>query len=283
MIIATKLDRTRKRKGSWRSVIGFSSLLFLLVLIGYTFLILKHDPTLTNVAERLEGISAKHPLGTDHLGRDVLTRLLLGAHMTVGYSFFALMVAVLIGIPFGLIAGYKGGKIDRFFMQIANGFLAFPDTLLAIILSGLLGPGLGNLVLAIVLVKWVNYARLVRSTVLSEMQKDYITVAQINGLSSFQIMRKHLFPHIVGNVLVMASLDVGKIILLISSLSYIGLGVQPPTPEWGAMLNESRPYFQMNPELMLYPGLAIMIVVLLTNMLGDYLRDVFDVKKEVQS
>jgi peptide/nickel transport system permease protein len=167
-------------------------------------------------------------------------------------------------------------------MRIADGFLAFPDTIVAIVLSGLLGPGIGNLVLAIVLVKWVSYARLVRSTVLSESQKDYVLVAKINGLSSFKIMRKHLFPHIVGNVLVLASLDLGKIILLISSLSYIGLGAQPPTPEWGAMLNDSRPYFESKPELMIYPGLAIVAVVLLTNMLGDYLRDHFDVKKEIR-
>jgi peptide/nickel transport system permease protein len=145
-----------------------------------------------------------------------------------------------------------------------------------------MGPGIGNLVLAIVLVKWVSYARLVRSTVLSESQKDYVLIARINGLSSRKIMRKHLLPHVVGHVLVLASLDLGKIILLISAFSYIGLGAQPPMPEWGAMLNDSRPYFQSRPELMIYPGLAIVSVVLLTNMLGDYLRDRFDVKKEVR-
>lgn len=126
-----------------------------------------------------------------------------------------------------------------------------------------------------------SYARLVRSTVLSESQKDYILIAKTNGLSSSKIMRKHLFPHIVGHVLVLASLDLGKIILLISAFSYIGLGAQPPIPEWGAMLNDSRPYFQSKPELMLFPGLSIVLAVLLTNMLGDYLRDYFDVKKEV--
>lgn len=221
-------------------------------------------------------------MGTDHLGRDVLTRLLLGFRLTVGYSLIALAAAVMIGVPFGLLAGIRGGWVDRLFMRIADGFLAFPDTVIAIVLSGLLGPGIGNLLFAIVLVKWVNYARMVRSTVLTEVQKDYITIARINGLSTFTIMRRHLMPHIIGNVLVLSSLDFGKIILLISSLSYIGLGAQPPTPEWGAMLNESRPYFQANPEMMVYPGLAIVAVVLVANVLGDYLRDEFDVKKEVQ-
>jgi peptide/nickel transport system permease protein len=269
-------------KYSWKSLtIPIAVFLFLCVII-YTFLYLKHDAFLTNLDERLLGMSLQHPLGTDQLGRDVLTRLLLGGQQTIGYSMLALVVALAIGIPIGLIAGYKRGIVDKVFMRIADGFLAFPDTIVAIVLSGLLGPGIGNLVFAIVFVKWVSYARLVRSTVLAESQKEYILIAKINGLSSRSIMHKHLFPHIVGHGLVLASLDLGKIILLISAFSYIGLGVQPPTPEWGAMLNDSRPYFQSRPELMVYPGLAIVGVVLLTNMLGDYLRDIFDVKKEVR-
>ncbi|WKL04458.1 ABC transporter permease subunit [Paenibacillus amylolyticus] len=276
------IPTTKSKKHNWQAIIG---LLFALLVIAaslYAFLYLKHDHTLTDLRTRLQDASALHPFGTDHLGRDVLTRLLLGGGQTMGYSLLALGAALLIGIPFGLIAGYKRGWVDKLFMRIADAFLAFPDTIVAIVLSGLLGAGIGNLVLAIVIVKWVSYARLVRSTVLSESQKDYIRIARTNGLSDGRIMRKHLLPHIAGHVLVLASLDLGKIILLISSLSYIGLGAQPPTPEWGAMLNDSRPYFQSRPELMIYPGLAIVSVVLLMNMLGDYLRDRFDVKKEVQ-
>ncbi|MFA1712110.1 nickel transporter permease [Peribacillus frigoritolerans] len=272
-----------KSKRRWRMTVLYMVMATVLAVAAYTFLILKHDPALVNLEERLWPASMEHPLGTDHLGRDVLTRLLLGAQLTVGYGLLSLFAAVIIGVPFGMIAGFKGGLIDRFFMRIADAFLAFPDTIVAIVLSGLLGPGIENLLLAIVLVKWVNYARLVRSTVITERQKDYVTVAKINGLSSFGIMRKHLFPHLIGNVLVLSSLDLGKIILLISSLSYIGLGAQPPAPEWGAMLNDARPYFQSNMLLMIYPGLAIVFVVLLSNMLGDYLRDAFDVKKEVGS
>jgi peptide/nickel transport system permease protein len=270
------------KKHSWQGLLALICLSLVFVVAIYAFLYLRHDPTLTNLDGRLQGMSLQHPLGTDQLGRDVLTRLLLGGQQTIGYSLLALIVALIIGIPFGLISGYKRGLVDRVFMRIADGFLAFPDMIVAIVLSGLLGPGISNLVLAIVMVKWVSYARLVRSTVLSESQKEYVLIARTNGLSSSKIMRKHLFPHIVGHVLVLASLDLGKIILLISAFSYIGLGAQPPIPEWGAMLNDSRPYFQSRPELMIYPGLAIMIVVLLTNMLGDYLRDHFDVKKEVR-
>jgi peptide/nickel transport system permease protein len=279
---ATSLQAQKLKTYSWKIFVVFSAIIVVLGVIIYTFLYLKHDPFLTNLDGRLQGMSFQHPLGTDQLGRDVLTRLLLGGQQTIGYSLLALGVALFIGIPCGLISGFKRGIVDKIFMRIADGFLSFPDTIVAIVLSGLLGPGIGNLVLAIVFVKWVSYARLVRSTVLSESQKEYVLIAKINGLSSRKIMRKHLFPHIVGHVLVLASLDLGKIILLISAFSYIGLGVQPPTPEWGAMLNDSRSYFQSRPELMIYPGLAIVVVVLLTNMLGDYFRDTFDVKKEVR-
>ena len=279
---AMSLQLLKIKQYSWKMIVLLLAIIMILGVTIYAFLYLKHDPFLTNLDGRLLGMSLQHPLGTDQLGRDVLTRLLLGGQQTIGYSLLALVVALIIGVPFGLISGYKRGIVDKIFMRIADGFLSFPDTIVAIVLSGLMGPGIGNLVLAIVFVKWVSYARLVRSTVLSESQKEYILIAKTNGLSSWKIMRKHLFPHIVGHVLVLASLDLGKIILLISAFSYIGLGVQPPTPEWGAMLNDSRSYFQSRPELMVYPGLAIVLVVLLTNMLGDYLRDIFDVKKEVR-
>ncbi|ANF95664.1 nickel transporter permease [Paenibacillus bovis] len=273
----------RRSKHGWQGVIAFLFVLVTIVASIYAFGWLKYDPNTTDLGDRLQEMSMLHPLGTDHLGRDVLTRLLLGGQQTLGYSLLALGAALLIGIPFGLISGYRRGWVDRIFMRIADSFLSFPDTIVAIVLSGLLGAGIGNLVLAIVVVKWVNYARLVRSTVLSEAQKDYVQIARTNGLSPATIMRRHLLPHVLGHVLVLASLDLGKIILLISAFSYIGLGAQPPTPEWGAMLNDSRPYFQSRPELMIYPGLAIVSVVLLANMLGDYLRDRFDVKREVQS
>lgn len=276
------LQLLKIKKHRWKGILALGCILFVVVIAIYAFIFLRHDPALTNLDNRLQGASLQHPLGTDQLGRDVLTRLLVGTQQTIGYSLLALIISLVMGIPIGLFSGYKRGIVDRIFMRIADGFLAFPDTLVAIVLSGLLGAGIGNLVLAIVMVKWVSYARLVRSTVLAESQKDYVLIARTNGLSSSKIMRKHLFPHIIGNVFVLASLDLGKIILLISAFSYIGLGAQPPVPEWGAMLNESRPYFQSKPELMIFPGLAIVLAVLLTNLLGDYLRDYFDVKKEVR-
>lgn len=270
------------KKPNWKAGMLAMLLIFVCLLAAYAFLFLKHNADMVDLDSRLMPMSLLHPFGTDHLGRDVLTRIFLGTKLTVGYAFMALAAAVIIGLPIGLVAGYKGGLVERILMRTADTFLAFPDTIVAIVLSGLLGPGIENLLLAIVFVKWVNYARLIRSTVVNERGKEYIAMAKVNGLSDGQIMRRHIFPHIIGNVLVLASLDLGKIILLISSLSYIGLGAQPPAPEWGAMLNDARPYFQSMPSLMIYPGLAIVTVVLISNISGDYLRDKFDVKKEVQ-
>jgi peptide/nickel transport system permease protein len=261
--------------------------LYVMSLMGLFFIILllapfmaPFDPGHVNMDERLKGISAEHLLGTDHLGRDVFSRILAGAQITVGTSLLVLAISLCIGVPIGLLSGYLGGRIDRLFMRMVDAFMAFPDYIVAIVLSGLLGPGMLNLIFAIVVVKWVGYARLARSTVLSEKQKDYIAMAKINGLGSIQILRRHMMPHVVGNVMVLATLDVGKVILMIASLSYIGLGAQPPAPEWGAMLNEGKAFFYNAPHLMVIPGLAIMMVVLISNLLGDFLRDRFDVKNE---
>ncbi|MBY6038408.1 ABC transporter permease subunit [Fictibacillus nanhaiensis] len=239
-----------------------------------------YDPNHVTMKERLLPISSEHWLGTDHLGRDIFSRILVGARTTVGTSLLILMCSLLIGIPIGLFSGYIGGRFDRVLMKIVDAFMAFPDYIFAIVLSGLLGPGMFNLIFAIVIVKWVGYTRLVRSTVITEKHKEYVLLAKINGLRSFQILKKHMIPHIMGNVLVLATLDLGKIILMIAALSYIGLGAQPPTAEWGSMLNEGKAFFYNAPLLMVIPGLAIMLFVLMSNLLGDYLRDKFDVKSK---
>ncbi|AEH48314.1 nickel transporter permease [Parageobacillus thermoglucosidasius] len=238
-----------------------------------------YDPFEIDLNGRLLKPSAEHLFGTDHLGRDLLSRILAGGQVTVGTGLLVLIIVLLIGVPLGMASGFIGGRFDRYLMRIIDAFLAFPDFIIAIILNGILGPGMWNLIVAIVVAKWGSYARLVRSTVLSEKEKDYILMAVVNGLSTFQIIRKHLLPHVMGNALVLATLDLGKIILLIASLSYIGLGAQPPTPEWGAMLNESTPYFHSSPHLMVIPGIAIMSTVLVSNLVGDALRDRLDVKE----
>lgn len=248
-------------------------LLFLILALVWT----PYNPYHIQMSDRLQTPSALHWLGTDHLGRDLLSRIMEGARTTVGISLTIMLVSLLIGVPFGLLSGYIGGWLDKGFKKIIDAFMTLPDYIFALILSGLLGPGLVNLIFAITAVKWVSYARLVRSIVLEQRQKDYVHLAEISGMKPWTLVIKHILPHTIGNLLVLATLDIGKIILMIASLSYIGLGPQPPSPEWGAMLSEGRTYFQTAPHLMIFPGLCIVITVLLTNSWGDILRDRYDV------
>ncbi|WP_338551549.1 nickel transporter permease [Paenibacillus sp. KS-LC4] len=257
---------------------GYTAML-LLAALAFSVFHVPHDPYVVNLNIRLLPPSPQYWLGTDGLGRDLFSRLLIGGRNTIGASLIVLAAALSIGIPVGLLAGYLGGFVDRIFMRVSDSFLAFPDFIIAIVLSGLMGPDIFNLIFAIAAVKWIAYSRVVRNSVRSEKYKAYIAIARLNGVGPLQIVMKHLLPHALSSVIVIASLDVGKIILMIASLSYIGLGVQPPSPEWGAMLNEGRAFFHQAPYLMIAPGLAIMLVVLLSNACGDRLRDRLDVKR----
>ncbi|MGF9645519.1 nickel transporter permease [Paenibacillus sp. MABNS29] len=273
-----QLTRTRLSK-TW--IVSLSILLILSAITVVPFLA-PQDPYRIQMGNRLQSISATHWLGTDHLGRDVLSRVIAGLRTTVGTSLLILAVSLVVGVPLGLLSGFIGGWMDRVFKRVVDAFMTLPDYIFAIVLSGLLGPGLVNLIFAVTAVKWVGYARLVRSTVLAEKQKDYISLSILAGTSSLRIVMRHILPHAIGYVLVLATLDVGKIILMIASLSFLGLGPQPPIPEWGTMLNEGRAYFQMAPHLMLVPGIAVVLTVLLANVFGDKLRDRYDVKTRTE-
>jgi peptide/nickel transport system permease protein len=257
--------------------------MFLVFILGGTTILggtfIAHDPFHVDMGNRLQEESAEHWLGTDQLGRDVFSRIVYGAKLTIGISLFSILMVVIIGVPIGLLSGFNGGKTDAIFMRIIDGILSFPDFILAIAIAGILGPSLSNIVIAIVVVRWIVYARVVRGIVLIEKEKDYVLVSKVSFSSTFKTIRMHLLPHVTPDIIAMAAIDVGKVILLISAFSYIGLGAQPPIPEWGAMLNDGRRYFQTLPSLMVYPGLAIMLTVLTCNLLGDGLKSYFDVRK----
>ncbi|WP_202081296.1 nickel transporter permease [Caldalkalibacillus salinus] len=238
-----------------------------------------HDPFYVDMENRLQSASVTHWLGTDHLGRDVFSRIVYGAQLTVGLSVLAILMSVGIGVPIGLVSGYLGGKLDAFFMRIIDGILAFPDFILAVAIAGILGPSLTNIIMAIVLVRWIMYARVVRGLVLAEKEQAYVLVSRLACSHPLKTIRLHIWPHVLPDIIVMVAIDVGKVILLISSLSYIGLGAQPPMPEWGAMLNDGQGFFQVNPALMIYPGLAIIMTVLCCQLLGDGLKSYFDIRK----
>ncbi|MNW35574.1 Nickel transport system permease protein NikC [compost metagenome] len=263
----------------WIGPFGWG-LLGLIMIMALSPWLVPYDPYDIHMGLRLQPSSLDYWLGTDGLGRDLLSRLLIGGRNTLGTSLAVLTISLLVGIPIGLIAGYAGGWIDRIFMRTADAFMAFPDFLVALVLSGLLGPHIINLMLAIAAVKWIAYARIVRNIVRDEKEKEYIAVAHLNGLCPLQLLAKHLLPHALRHVIVLASLDIGKITLLIASLSYIGLGMQPPAPEWGAMLNEGRVYFHQSPYLMIWPGLAIMISVALASLTGDRIRAKLGIQAE---
>ncbi|MEZ5084888.1 MAG: ABC transporter permease subunit [Tessaracoccus sp.] len=238
------------------------------------------NPELVDLPNRLAGLSGAHWLGTDNLGRDILSRILTGAQVTVGLSLLALGLSILIGVPLGLISGWVGGRFDWFMMRIVDTFIALPDYIVAIILSGLLGPGFVNMLIAILVVKWVGYTRLTRSLVMQEKTRDYLMISKLAGARPRRVLRQHMIPHIVGPTLALATMDIGKVILLVASLSFIGMGVQPPSPEWGAMLNDGRMYFAEAPQLMIIPGLAIFIVVALATWLGDQLMKRYSLSAE---
>ncbi|WP_252314777.1 ABC transporter permease [Sinobaca sp. H24] len=235
-----------------------------------------------SVPDRLQGPSFSHWLGTDQLGRDLLARMLEGASYTIGFSLLAIVLSVALGVPAGVLAGMKGGWMDRLFTRIGDSFLAFPDFLLALLLSAVLGPGLFNVVIAVVLVKWIQYSYLVRGITREVTQGQAVLLSIINGSSTGAIIKAHVVPAIRSHILVMATTDVGKVMLLIASLSYIGLGAQPPLPEWGAMLNESRAYFAGSPRLLLIPGAAVVGTALLFQSAGDKWRDSF-LKEETEA
>ena len=234
------------------------------------------DPTEISLRDRLLGPSPEHLLGTDHLGRDTFSRIVHGARMTLLASAATLALSMSIALTVGILSGYHGGWPDTALMGVVDLMLAFPSLILALAVAGALGPGLFNVLLSAGAVWWVGHARIIRGVTLAARQQEYITAARAIGAGNRRIILRHIAPNILGPIVVIASLDLGWIILGIAGLNFLGLGAQPPTPEWGAMLNDARPQLQLAPRLLLLPGLAIFVAVLGFNLLGDGLRDILD-------
>lgn len=235
-----------------------------------------HDPNAVDAVDRMAPSSWEHPLGTDELGRDTLSRILHGARWSVGTAAVATMVIMVIGVVVGTLAGYFGGLLDTIIMRVVDVLLAFPSFVLYLAILGTLGPGLRNLMIALVVITWDEYARVVRGLVLSLRERGFVRASLALGASDRRLMVRHILPNVVPPVVVLASLQTGKLILALAALGFFGLGVQPPTPEWGTMINQSRLFLQTSPALMIWPGLAISLTVLGFNLLGDGLRDVLD-------
>lgn len=259
--------------------LAFAGLLMALVIIGiglFAPLLAPHDPFKVDLDLRLLQPGGPFLLGTDHLGRCILSRLVHGTRLSLGTSFMVLIMIMTVGVALGTLAGYSGGRLDSIIVGVIDVLLAFPGLILALAIAGMLGPGLSNVMMAIAAVHWVGYARIIRGMVISLREKEYVLAARAGGATPAAIVRRHILPNVLSPLIVLATLDMGSIILIISGLSFLGLGAQPPAAEWGAMLNDGRPYLQIAPWLMLFPGLAIFTVVLAFNLMGDGLRDIFD-------
>ncbi|MDQ3692040.1 MAG: ABC transporter permease [Chloroflexota bacterium] len=239
-------------------------------------LITSHDPTEVDALAILAPPSPEHWLGTDNIGRDIFSRLVYGARWSLGASVLAATAIVVVGVTLGVIAGYFGGLIDDLLMRLVDVLLAFPSLVLALAIVGTLGPSLRNVLIGMVAVWWVDYARVMRGLTVGVREREFVAAAHCLGASSPRVMLRHILPNVVPSVIVLATLELGGLMLAISGLSFLGLGAQPPTPEWGTMLNDGRLFFQRAPQLMLYPGLAITLVVVGCNLVGDGLRDALD-------
>ena len=264
-----------------RTLRGKSSLLrngSLLILLSYICMAIfagalsPHDPLQVDVANRLQPASTEFLLGTDSLGRCVLSRLLLGARNSLLSAAVVLLTTVSVGTVVGLFAGFFGGRCDYLVQRLLEGVMAFPGLILALAIAGVLGPGLENAVLALCLVHWVGYARIVRNMTLSLRERTYVQASRIAGASSLDLLRRHILPEVAPAVVVVATLDYGRIIISIAGLSFLGLGAQPPAPEWGAMLSEGKSYMQVAPQLILWPGAMIAGIVLALQLLSETWR-----------
>lgn len=229
-----------------------------------------------NLKDRLQPPSSNHLFGTDHLGRDILSRVIYGSRTSLLIGFSVVLLAILIGLPLGLIAGYYGGKIDLIIMRITDIFLAFPPLLLALLIATTLGRGLVNAVLALSISWWPWYTRLVRGMAISIKERPYVEAARGMGISEWKIIFRHVLPNSVSPLIIQATMDIGSAILEAAALSFLGLGVQPPTPDWGLMVSEGKEYFLNYPWYPVFPGLAIFITVMAFNLLGDTLREIMD-------
>ncbi len=232
-----------------------------------------YDPAEISLSDSLKPPSAAHLLGTDQLGRDVLSRVIHGTRVSLFVAFCAVLLAGVGGGLFGIAAGYLGGVVDSAVMRLADIQLALPAVILAMILVGAIGFSIFNLIVVLSLANWARFARVTRSEALSLRQRDFVLLAKLAGASRLRIMLRHIVPNVINTFIVLATLDVGIIIILEATLSFLGLGVQPPTPSWGALIADGRGYLETAWWICVFPGLVLMVAVLSANLLGDALRD----------
>ncbi len=270
----------------FKNKLTLTGMIIILVLVGtaiFAPMLVPHNPNEQCLNQALKGPCLEYPCGTDEFGRCIFSRIIFGARISLEIGIAVTAVSAAVGIALGLAAGFYGGAVDEIIMRIVDIFLAFPGLILALVVAGLLGPGILNVMVALALVGWMGYARVVRGTVLAEKEREFIETARSLGANDLYIMFRHLLPNVIAPVIIMASVGIGYAILASAGLSFLGLGAQPPTAVWGSMLSDGKSYLQTAPHLTIFPGLAILITVLAFNFLGDGLRDLLDPRLKRQS
>jgi len=257
---------------SWL-LVGALVLILLAISALVTPLISPHDPVKQDLENDLLAYSAAHPLGTDKLGRDILSRTLYGSRVSLLVGISTVGISLLIGLLAGCLSGYFGGWVDQLLMRVVDVLMAFPGILLAIAFTAVLGPGLDHVIIALCLIGWTGYARLVRGEILALREREFVHAAKALGGKPVRVIFIHMLPNLLPPLLIQSTFGLAAAIIAEGSLSFLGLGVEPPTPSWGSMLNEGRQFLLVAPHLTTYPGLAIMITVLALNLVGDALQD----------
>jgi len=281
MVLLRRLMRRRT------ALFGMLVVAGVLLTAAFAPVIAPFDPLAQDISQRLrepgwqDAQGRAHLLGTDHLGRDILARIIYGSRIALLVGLAAVLISGVLGMAIGLISGYFGGRVDDFFMRLADVQLAFPFILLAIAVIGVLGPSLRNIIIVIGVSSWVVYARVVRGEVLSIRERDFVQAAIALGSRDTQVLVRHVLPNTFTPWLVVATLDMARVIVIESALSFLGLGVQPPTPTWGGMLADGRVYLSTAWWLATFPGLAILVTVLGINLFGDGLRDTLDPRLKI--
>jgi peptide/nickel transport system permease protein len=269
--------RFLRRPAAVGSLVVVITVLFAALFAGW---VAPYSPSETDFDAVLASPSREHLLGTDDLGRDTFSRIIWGARASIQAGFFATVLAMVIAVPIGLVAGYYRGRLDTVIARVTDVLLAFPFLILAVGLAAILGPSLLNATLALGIAAVPPLVRIARGEALALREEDYVRAAVANGAGDTVILGRHILPNMASTLLVQATLTIPAAIIGEAVLSFLGLGVQPPTPSWGVMLNAAQPYLSLSPQLAVYPGLAIVITALAFNLLGDGLRDVFDPKTE---
>lgn len=262
--------------GKKRTIAGAVIILCFVFSALFAPVLAPHDPLLVDIGNKLQGPSPAYLFGTDQLGRCILSRLIWGSRYSLFYSSLVLVITVAVGVPVGMLSGYMGGKADSLLMRVIDIFMALPSFIVALAIAGTLGASGRNLVLAMSLVYWADYARLSRTLTLQIKEQNYMMALKASGCSGVVIVFRHILKNIAPSVAALATMDIGTIILSIAGFSFIGLGVQAPAPEWGIMLSDSKQFIQTCPRLMIFPGLTIVLIVLAFNLLGEGIQDEYE-------